>query len=453
MSTSDSNRPSASGQVGVISGARNSALDNTYKITVPREESTSQTAAKWKRSRLAERYYLQSAARKLLPGDRLGLCNRRIIPDADFVSVKHLPEKQTAYYGNIMRCERVWTCPVCAARISEERRRELHQALGHSEQYHVVLATFTLRHHQGQRLVELLRVLKGAYDRFMGGRAMQALKDKHEVDGFISALEVTHGDNGWHPHIHALVFLRWGGDLYMLPEAEQIRYLDRRIGELELDFWERWKHVITALGGEVFPEAFDVRGADDGVMDYVSKFGQLPTERRAKSLKWGPADELTKAVVKRGRGDSRSPFELLADYAEGDEQAGVLFVEYAKAMQRRHQLQWSRGLRDLLGLGKEKTLDELVTEDDIKADILAELSFDQWRVVLRNEARGALLEVAATGDLNAVWDFLDELPGMGETSLHYLHSVRERCAARGIDQTRDEKRGKTPPRASGKGGG
>lgn len=38
-------------------------------------------------------------------------------------------------------------------------------------------------------------------------------------------------------------------------------------------------------------------------------------------------------------------------YLEGDAVAGALFTEYAAAMRGRHQLQWSRGLRERLGLG------------------------------------------------------------------------------------------------------
>lgn len=451
MSTIDSNCTAEDGQVRTLGGGQNAALDNTYKI-VFREGKTGSSDC---RSRLAERYFLQAAARELLPSDRVAQCNRHIIPEANHVSVKHLPGKQTAYYGNIMRCERVWHCPVCAARISEERRRELNLALSRSEQYYVVLATFTVGHHAGQRLAESLKLLQKGYHRFMSGRAIVALKDEHEIDGFCTALEVTHGDNGWHPHIHALVFLRWGGDLHWLDETDRVKYLDERIGKLHLDFWLRWKHIVASLGGEVSPAAFDVRATDEGVTDYVSKFGKLPTELRPakKSMKWGPADELTKAVVKRGRAGGRTPFELLHDYAEGDAEAGKLFVEYAKAMKRKQQLRWSAGMREKLGLGEEKQLGELITEDDVKADVLAELDLPQWRVVLRNKARGRLLEVAVTGDVNAVYDLLDSLPGMEETSIHYIQSVRDRCLQRGISQTRDEKRGKTAPGASGRGAG
>lgn len=447
MSTVDSNRTGAAGQVrGVASGA-DAGLDSTYKIRFPRERKTL--------SRVAERYYLQAAARRLLPADRLAKCNRAIVPNKSSVHVKHVPQKNAAYYCNIMRCERVWTCPVCAARISENRRKELNEALSHSEQFFVVMATFTVSHHAGQSLREVLALLHKSFKRFTSGRAIQSLKETHEIGGMVKALEVTHGKNGWHPHLHVLLFCRWGGDLALLPEAEHYRYLDQRVGLLELDFWERWRHIVENLGGEVSPDAFDVRGTNDAVADYVAKFGRLPSEVRPSSYTWGPADEVTKAVVKRARGENRSPFQLLADYAEGDDRAGQLFQEYAAVMKGKRQLRWSPGLRDELGIGVEKTLDELVTDDDLLADTLAELDFDQWRVVLKNNARGRLLDVviASNGDLTTLYDFLDALPGMEDTSLHYIQSVRASAAMQGFSQEREGKRRKSGVVEPQKGGG
>jgi len=220
---------------------------------------------------------------------------------------------------------------------------------------------------------------------------------------------VTYGSHGWHPHIHAL-FLLSGGDLWLLPELEQARYRDYRVAMLELDFWLRWRGIVESLGGVVDHRAFDVRGTDYGVSDYVTKFGRLPSQCRP-SFKWGVEDELAKMSVKRGRGSSFSPFELLAMAGAGDQSAGVLFQEYARTMKGKRHLRWSKGLRARVGLGREKGVDELVSDDDKKSDVLALLSRDEWDVVKRNRARGEVLRVAASGDVDELVRFLQSLSG------------------------------------------
>lgn len=73
----------------------------------------------------ARRYYLQNLAADLLPDERVSECLRAVAPSADQVDLFHNPARSSARYANLIVCSRVWTCPVCAARITEERRREL----------------------------------------------------------------------------------------------------------------------------------------------------------------------------------------------------------------------------------------------------------------------------------------------------------------------------------------
>ena len=47
--------------------------------------------------------------------------------------------------------------------------------------------------------------------------------------------------------------------------------------------------------------------------------------------KWGLEHEMTKGHMKKGKTDSKTPFDLLRDYAEGDENAGKLFRIYFDA--------------------------------------------------------------------------------------------------------------------------
>lgn len=388
-----SNIPATSG------AASGGALDNTYRITV-------------RSSAIADKYYLQSIARRLLPGTRCAMCARSIIPGKDGVEIRKVRGARAAYFGNVMRCNLPWVCAVCASRISEDRRQELSAALRANPQLFPVLNTNTVVHHLAERLRVVLDRLARVGDAFSSGRAMQAIKEKHEIVGQVYTLEVTVGPNGWHPHRHNLLLCNWGAELVMMPEAERVRYLDERIGYLELDLWTHYKHVAERVGFEASPEAFDVRGGNDAVANYLAKFGRFPKVERPASMKWRVEDELTKAIVKKGRGENRSPWQLLADCAEGDELSGELFKEYAVAMKGSKVMHYSRGTRALLGMGAEKSIAELVTEDDKRSDNLALLLPEQWRVVLKNGARAKVIEVAAAGDVAALLNYLNGLPGM-----------------------------------------
>jgi hypothetical protein len=109
---------------------------------------------------------------------------------------------------------------------------------------------------------------------------------------------------------------------------------------------------------------------------------------------------------------------LLADYLAGDEAAGRLWVQYAVNFKGERQLRWSNGLRARLGLEKEKTDEEIAIEQEEIAIILSSLTTGAWRIVLANDARGELLEVASRGDPAQVEAFLVQL-GVADGSSYW----------------------------------
>src|SRR6185503_16585697 len=108
-------------------------------------------------------------------------------------------------------CGRLWVCPVCAARITEQRRKELSNAVSRWPGK-LLLVTFTFRHERRDRLTDLLARLvgkgkqRGAFQWMKSGKQWQEILRDVEWVGSVRALEVTYGDNGWHVHIHELVF-------------------------------------------------------------------------------------------------------------------------------------------------------------------------------------------------------------------------------------------------------
>jgi len=336
------------------------------------------------------RYYLQAEARRLLPTHRVRSCHRFIVPDKTFVNVMYSPLIGKAHYKNLMHCDSVWVCAVCASKITERRREELTAAVA-GKKFTPILVTYTLRHHAGDSLYSLVKAILRAFHNLKSGKVWQKKRNAYGWIGSIRSLEITHGENGWHPHIHELVLLE------AQPGANVITALTEYLKTRWAMVLKRQKRDATWVHG------VDVRTARQDVMEYIAKWGHQPVVTG-----WTIESELTKAPVKKGKGENgRTPHQLLADSAAGDEIAGNLFVEYANSLKGKKQLVWSKGLRETLGLDtREPTDSELVETDTSSAFILAQLSKSQWDVVLGNDARGELLKIANQGDWVKLRDWL-----------------------------------------------
>lgn len=364
-----------------------------------------------------DRWILQSAARDLQPNGRITICYRRVVPKK-LPKVMHSKAVHRAHYKNLMICGRVWTCPVCAGKITERRRIELTEAVDHHPQFAIALVTLTVQHKQSDKLSALLDDLLASYRRLKAGRWWADLESDYGIIGSIRALEVTHGANGWHPHLHALFFcdrnrVDWQG----LQDLLKVR----------------WREVLARNERTAtYRHGVDVRTANRDVADYIAKFGREPVNLKRPG-KWTIEHELTKAAVKQARNaEGRTPTQLLADYIGGDKHAGALWQEYAACFKGKRQLVWSNGLRGLLGLDVEKSDEQLAREEREDADVLVVLTLSQWAVILANDARGEVLQLAHTGNAQTVQDFVDQLTTARSSRRAYSGPTSRLVAQKGI---------------------
>ena len=112
--------------------------------------------------------------------------------------------------------------------------------------------------------------------------------------------------------------------------------------------------------------------------------------------KWGLENEVTKGHIKKGKKNSRTPFDLLRCYKEGDKQAGALFVEYADTFKGKRQLFWSHGLKKLFGID-DASDKEVVEREEEEAEHGCDLSRDDWQIILQHGARAEFLEAFEQG--------------------------------------------------------
>lgn len=335
------------------------------------------------------RFVWQGAARRMLPEERVAQCLRAIAPGASRVEIMYSQKQRDANYRNLIVCGRLWQCPVCAARISEHRRRTLSSQLARLP-YQPILVTYTIRHNRMTDLREAVTLLTEAKRKFRAGDPFARLEKRYGLVAAVRALEVTHGENGWHPHMHELVLLQSNLGTGLIEMTER--------------FKNRWMDVVARLGGSAtFEHGLDVSADVHDVGEYVAKIGK---DTFLTSSTWKIEHEVTKTPVKMGRDGGRTPNQLLHDYCfNSDLRAGFLWKEYSEVFKGRKQLVPS-SFAALLGEEEEPDDEVLAELQDSDAVMLAWLSRDDWRIVLAHEYRGQLLEVAQHGDFDLLADFL-----------------------------------------------
>lgn len=281
----------------------------------------------------------RAEARTLLP-PRVARCSWAL---GQLVTLHGSPD-HPAHYSGTERCGSISACAVCAPVIRAERAREISDAVTQHQKNggFLVFVTLTIRHQAKHQLSESLDAVIGGWQRLLRGKAWMKFKQRHDITGYVRALEITRGQSGWHPHIHAIFFL----DTEPTPAS---------LAEFESKIFTRWSSIVTRENGDFAPTA--EHGIDCQLVDksgevlakYVSKL------QEEKTSSWGVDAELTRGDLKDGRKSSLIPFELI------DTDQTSLWVEYVKATKGRRIITWSKGLKDRFGVN-ERDDDEILDE-------------------------------------------------------------------------------------------
>jgi hypothetical protein len=314
-------------------------------------------------------------------------CTWSRVGDVSLVKPK---QRDSYHYKGLATCGSVHACAICASKIQERRRQEVAQAIAYSGTIQRVpyMASFTFPHRVDQPLFHLLKLQQKAIKKLRGSRGYIALMALCKSAGRIRSLEVTHGQNGWHPHTHELLFL--DGETHADWLREELAAL--------------WLKACASVGlfrpgidseSDFHRHSVDVRAGDEGAAAYIAKMDD--------QSKWGLSHELTKSSSKQGRRAGVHPFRLAEQTTTAH-----LFVEYVWAMKGQRQLVWSRGLKAAVGV-VEKTDDEIAQEEVSKVDDQIHILPDAWLYVVGNDARWELTWAAKVGGAPEVYKFLSLL--------------------------------------------
>jgi hypothetical protein len=299
-----------------------------------------------------------------------------------------------AGFSGLCTCGNVHACPVHAAKIGAERaREEIAPVIRHViDQRHgsVLMCTFTVQHRAGMPLAETRAAVQGAWQHLGVSRAWRRLDAEHGRLGFCRAFEATWGQaNGWHPHLHVLLFLDREVDELGAAEIAATLYRTYRAGLARAGF------DASAMHGVDVKVATTRRDAETVLSKYLTKI----------------ASEVTRQDRKQGKHGRFTPFELLREAAEwGNADALDRWHEWEQATAGTRQLTWSvqtkqrPGIRELAGVRGERT-DQEIADEDIGDPTAVVIPSAEWSRVCPE--RTGLLDAAEEGGVLAAVDWLD----------------------------------------------
>ena len=211
--------------------------------------------------------------------------------------------RRGVYFKGFQTCGSIF-CPVCSVLIKTHRAHELNEFC-RSWKGKIFFLTFTISHSRTDSLVQLYDVLTNSYRNFWKNDATKSVLG--HVDGTVRSFEVTRTTNGWHPHIHTLLFL-----------PESFSFSDDGISKLQ----QIWSRSVKRAGGEADPEIGLSIQLGDKAGSYICKLGSELQGQECKA--------------------SCDFQQLLVDRKKS------LVQEYLIALKGVRWLRWSKGLRAML---------------------------------------------------------------------------------------------------------
>ena len=374
----------------------------------------------WRESSLPR---LRACGRKIAPGNTAGVA----------VRVHGTGDGACAGFGGLEACGSPWSCPWCSAKIAAHRAAEIETVARTWQERGGWLAfvTLTMRHNAGQTLTDLWDAQAYAWNAAASGRGWQDDQRAHgtftervvqsgaragEVVResripVVRFVEVTHGANGWHVHVHALLLLSPAAGA---GEQDRRRHQLHVARDLGRSMFARWKSALLRKG-------LDAPLREHGGLDAHPVYGDAATfsEYLTKHQYSGPRAvslEMARGDLKSAKGGNRTPFAILRSvYETGDAADLALWHLWEQGSRGRRQIAGLPAAQRFLGLDDVELTDEQIAEQEHGGETLAHITADAWYavVVRRRGVQARILAAAEQGDV-ALYRCLHDL-GAGFT--------------------------------------
>lgn len=344
--------------------------------------------------------YIRTDKKKIPSFDRNLICGHIL---EKYTVIKRTIEYGSYVHTNIAHCSNVWLCPLCASKIQTRRADEVQQAIDYAEahDWQVVMITYTASHKANYALKDFGVRFQKAYRATM--KQVYRLRKQYE-EGNIKATEFTFSEaNRWHKHSHVLIFLKKECDV------------DAFFKEIQ-QAWERQCSKVGLLDISNAKALADfrkhgcdmVKGAQESLARYTNK----------SASEWTISDEMTKSVLKIGKStEHMTPFQMVVEIAttkDMDYRYRLIdaFFEYALYTKGLHQIDWSNGLKEKVGL-KDLTDEEVMDEQNDDAEYIAGLTVAHWHQLRSKYLRILYFKMLREGEAetayNRIVDFFEQV--------------------------------------------
>lgn len=359
----------------------------TYKVDLDRKNNFTvlKSDSESKQDSIVKGYKLLDEASRVLWSPKKGKdqnrtckCNKVRI-DTDVKLLRD--DSGRTFYSGLMQCGSVWNCPVCSRKINEYKATEMRQAFTAAldNKDNIELLTFTFPHSINQSLEVNLKKLSQARQHFWRSAIAKKFRNAGYI-GRIDSFEITHGSNGWHPHVHAIVFSN--------QKTKASHFKDQLLKQWIKSLYKF--ELANSLELKGIERSLDIRnGSKAG--EYVCKFGSdgdsKLTKDGSKNIHWDMADETTKAHIKTGRNGSLTPFDMLRLSSSLTDEKEIksyrkLFREYSTCMKGKSQIRWSKGLRDYYDVDPSLSDEEIVLLQNETASLKAVITKPEWNTLI-----------------------------------------------------------------------
>lgn len=284
------------------------------------------------------------------------------LPEATVSRLDVYPDGRVTI-GGLKQCKNKQACPMCAgagriedtATVAWRANEQLKKGRGLS------FLTLAPRHAFGEALEPQLVCLQESFVAMMRSKKVKKVLESYGYEGHAKVLEVTCGCNGWHPHLHVLLFhhesidvteneeqelkwiiwtlfneqlAKWATKAARRSERYVIPFQGKRRKETNREFYElpdTWRKDASWEHGIDFTPIKPDGDAGSKIAAYCGKI-QL---------------EMTRGDLKIGRSStSRGYFQMLFDYGENpDPQLAASILEYLTAIKGTHLVTWSAAFK------------------------------------------------------------------------------------------------------------
>ncbi len=359
---------------------------STFKQPNPEESTLISTANKFsgeESDRRDVRYERRRATQSFTKLKRLADCGNTAVGQVYLGKTGN-----QAHFIKLATCGSVWACSVCSAKVLAARTNEVSLAIESWEKRggQLVFETLTIAHSKSDSLKKVWRAVSRAFTAINGGTYSIKNKSFGQV-GYLKVVEVTHGRNGWHVHLHVLRFIERPLDTSQLNEWSSV-------------IFNKWSSSLKGQGfrsptahNHKFDLVLHSRGLERYLFKSFDNSGFLEGEVNSGNL------------IQGGKG-----VWALLDGAIGSptSKERVLWHEWEAGSHGKRQVSWSQGLRELLGLGEPKNDHEIVENGDAFVPLIGIGKGSVSRLGRLGRVQSRILRAVERGDIFLACQMLSE---------------------------------------------